>query len=93
MYVVIFKATVAELDEEYSSMAQQLHQLAFSKYGCVDFKAVTEGDQEIALSYWPSLQHIRDWKNDPVHRQAQAAGHDRWYSSYSVEVCELIRSR
>jgi len=93
MYVVIFKATVAELDDEYISMAQALKELAFSKYGCVDFTAVTEGDQEIAISYWPSLQHIRDWKNDPLHRKAQAAGGDRWYSSYSVEVCELISSR
>lgn len=93
MFVVIFKATVAETDDEYTSMAQELHQLAFSKYGCVDFKAVTEGDQEIAISYWPSLQHIRGWKNDPLHKKAQAAGRERWYSDYSVEVCELIHSR
>lgn len=93
MYVVIFKATVADLDDEYINMAQRLHQLAFSKYGCMGFKAVTEGDQEVALSYWPSLRHIHDWKNDSLHKQAQAAGRDRWYSSYSVEICEILDSR
>jgi heme-degrading monooxygenase HmoA len=90
MYLVIFKATTATLDEEYIDMAQELKKLAFSKYGCLDFTSVTEADQEIAISYWPSLQHIRDWKNDPSHRLAQIKGKDKWYSKFSVEICELV---
>jgi len=91
MYAVIFKATVAQLDEEYFRMAQKLRKLAFSKYGCLDFVAVTEGDEEIAVSYWETMQQIRDWKNDPEHRLAQQAGRNQWYKSYSVEICEVNR--
>lgn len=91
MYVVIFKATVAQFDDEYFQTAQSLKELAFSKYGCLDFVSVTEGDEEIAISYWETEQQIRDWKNDPVHKQAQVLGRERWYKSYSVEICELKR--
>ena len=91
MYAVIFKATIAEFDEEYFSMAQRLKELAFKKYGCQNFISVTEGDEEIAISYWESEQQILDWKNDPEHRRAQKRGRDRWYKSFSVEVCKIVR--
>jgi heme-degrading monooxygenase HmoA len=93
MYAVIFKATVAELDDEYLRTAQRLKTLAFDKYGCQDFVSVTEGNEEIAISYWEAEQQIRDWKNDPEHRLAQRMGRDKWYRSFSVETCEVIRKR
>lgn len=93
MYAVIFKATVAEFDEEYARMAERMKTLAFEKYGCRDFVSATEGDKEIAISYWDSEQQIRNWKNDPEHRVAQAKGRDRWYKSFSIEICEVLRSR
>lgn len=93
MYAVIFKATMAEVDDEYLATAQRLRELAFEKYGCVDFVAVAEGKEEIAVSYWETEQQIRDWKNDPEHRLAQGKGRDKWYTSFTVEVCEIIRKR
>ena len=92
MYAVIFKATFAHVDEEYSRMAQNLRDLAFNKYGCLDFVSVTEGNEEIAISYWETKQQIQDWKSDPQHRLAQQAGRDKWYEKYSVEICEVGRS-
>lgn len=91
MFAVIFKATVAEFDGEYYQTADALKELAFEKYGCLDFTSVTEGNQEIAISYWQTEQHIRDWKNDPQHRLAQARGREKWYQSFSVEICEVIK--
>ncbi len=93
MYAVIFKASVAELDEEYTHLAQRLKNLAFEKYGCRDFVSVTEGNEEIAISYWDTAQQIRDWKNDPEHRLAQTRGREKWYRSWRVEICEVIGRR
>ena len=93
MYAVIFKATMAELDDEYMQMAQRLKTLAFEKYGCLDFVSVNEGPVEIAISYWETQEQILDWKNDPEHRFAQARGRDKWYRSFSIEICEIIRKR
>ena len=93
MYAVIFKASVAVLDDEYLQMAQRLKALAFEKYGCLDFISVTEGSEEIAISYWETQQQIRDWKNDPEHKLAQGKGRDKWYRSFSIDICEVIRKR
>jgi len=92
MYVVIFKARIAEFDDEYFQTAAKLKELAFSKYGCIDFVSATEGNQEIAISYWQSEQQIHDWKNDPVHLLAQKNSCRKWYQSYRVEICKMKRS-
>ena len=92
MYVVIFKARIADFDEEYFRTAAKLKELAFSKYGCVHFVSAIEGKQEIAISHWHSEQQIRDWKNDPLHLRAQKNSRHKWYESYSVEICKVKRS-
>jgi heme-degrading monooxygenase HmoA len=79
MYVVIFRATIKKLDKEYRSLAEKMRELAFSKYGCIDFISITEGDQEIALSYWESEDQIKEWKEDNQHMQAQELGKREWY--------------
>ncbi len=91
MYAVIFKAEIAELDEEYSTTAARMRELALQNYGCLEFTACTEGRQEVAISYWPSQEHIQRWKQDPEHQAAQARGQDKWYRSYQVQVVELLR--
>jgi len=91
MYVVIFRATVRSLDEDYSRTAARMRELALSEFGCVGFHAVTEGKDEVALSYWPSEESIRAWKAHPEHVEAQRLGRERWYESYSVEVAEITR--
>ena len=90
MYAVIFKAQIYTLDEEYSETAKRMRELAMNEYGCTEFVACSEGDQEIAISYWPSKENIKAWKNNPEHQRAQAIGKARWYRSYSVEIVELL---
>lgn len=92
MYAVIFHAEIAQLDDEYFATAKQMRELAMANYGCLDFVATTEGNREIAISYWPSLDHIKHWKQNSDHLQAQQQGKSRWYKSYKVEVVELLRA-
>jgi heme-degrading monooxygenase HmoA len=91
MYVVIFRAKVRSLDPEYSRTADRMRELALSEFGCLEFHAVSEGDDEIALSYWPDEESIRRWKAHPEHVLAQKAGRERWYESYSVQIAEITR--
>ncbi|WP_205880095.1 antibiotic biosynthesis monooxygenase family protein [Lampropedia aestuarii] len=74
MYVVIFRAKVRILDEEYSKVANRMRELALTEFGCLDFHAVTEGNQEVALSYWPNEESIRAWKLHSEHLLAQRTG-------------------
>lgn len=92
MFVVIFRATVREFDATYSRMAERMRELALKEFGCLGFHAVTEGTQEVALSYWPDEAAIRAWKAHPEHLLAQQHGRDRWYTAYSVEVAEVRRA-
>ena len=92
MYVVIFKATVRTLDAAYSDMAARLRQTALNEFGCLAFEGVSEGDREIALSYWASLDDIQRWKQHAEHLTAQRLGCEAWYSAYSVEIARIERS-
>ena len=91
MFVVIFRATARHLDAEYNATAARMRELALTQFGCLDFTAVTEGNQEVALSYWPDEASIRTWKQHTDHLMAQQLGRERWYSGYSVEVAEIKR--
>lgn len=91
MYAVIFKARVAQLDDEYGPMATRLRNLALDQYGCREFVSATEGDFEIALSYWESEEQIRAWKQNAEHLVAQAFGRSKWYKAYSVQVVQILR--
>jgi len=92
MYAVIFKASTHNLDKEYFNMAKKMRDLAISEYGCKAFTAVTEGSEEIAISYWDSLEDIKKWKQNSEHLVAQELGKSKWYSEYSVEIVEVISS-
>lgn len=89
MYVVIFRAKAGQIDSQYNELAGKLRQRAISEFGCTDFVAVTEGEDEIALSYWQNEADILRWKQDTEHQLAQQIGRDRWYRYYSVEVCQM----
>ncbi|MBE0363872.1 hypothetical protein PULV_a1384 [Pseudoalteromonas ulvae UL12] len=91
MFVVIFRAKPGQQDQQYTEMVAKMRELAFEKYACLDFVAATEGEQEIAISYWPDEASILAWKNDPSHALAQSMGQNKWYQSYRVEVLELKR--
>jgi heme-degrading monooxygenase HmoA len=92
MYAVIFRAEVRELDAEYAVMAARMRDLAINEYGCVEFVACTEGNSEIAISYWESEEQIRQWKQNAEHLVAQQKGRAKWYKSYTVEVVEVVRA-
>ena len=91
MYAVIFKAEINKIDKSYSETALRMRELAINKYGCTEFVAVTEGNNEIAISYWETQEQIVKWKQDAEHLVAQEQGRSTWYKSYRVEVVEVIR--
>jgi len=90
MYAVIFRAKTKKLDKTYFETAKRMRELALNEYGCLEFTAVTEGVNEIAISYWDSLEQIKKWKQNSEHLLAQRLGQEKWYEDYSVEIVEVI---
>jgi len=89
MYAVIFRAKIAGLDEEYSRVAERMKELALEEYGCIEFISVTQGSEEIAISYWENEDQIRKWKSNSEHTIAQELGRSKWYESYTVQVVKV----
>ncbi len=92
MYAVIFRAKIAGLDEEYSRVAERMKELALGEYGCTEFVSVTQGREEIAISYWENQNQIQKWRSNSEHILAQELGRSKWYESYKVQVVEVIRA-
>jgi heme-degrading monooxygenase HmoA len=91
MFAVIFKAKINELDEKYSPLAEELRELAIREYGCLEFNSCTQGNSEIAISYWESEAQIRNWKINTQHLEAQKLGAFKYYDSYTVQIAEIKR--
>ena len=92
MIAVIFKATLADVDEDYFATAAQLRKIAMNDFNCQDFISVCQNNQEISISYWLNENDICNWKQHRDHLIAQSKGRDHWYQSYQIEVCEIQRS-
>ena len=90
MYAVIFKAEINKIDKLYSAIANRMRELAINEYGCIKFSSVTEGNNEIAISYWNTKEQIKEWKQNKEHLKAQELGKNKWYKTYSVEIVEVI---
>lgn len=91
-YVVIFKAQINLLDQNYIETAQYLREKALTQFNCQKFESICENDFEIALSYWNSLEDIHAWHKDAEHQAAQRIGKQQWYKNFRVEICEITRS-
>jgi heme-degrading monooxygenase HmoA len=91
MFAVIFRAEIKALDDNYAATALRLRTLAMDQYQCIEFVSCTEGNSELAVSYWPSREAIMAWRDDPEHRTAQQLGKSRWYSTYQVDIVEVLR--
>jgi heme-degrading monooxygenase HmoA len=91
MIVVIFRAKIRKLDDEYLATAARMRELALTEFSCLEFHALSEGDEEIALSYWPDEASIKAWREHPEHKEAQRRGQEKWYRSYRVELANISR--
>jgi heme-degrading monooxygenase HmoA len=91
MFAVIFRAQVNKLDDAYTKMVVQMREKAMSQYGCTELVSTTEGELEITISYWDSLEQIQAWKQDSDHQLAQQLGRSSWYKSYQVQVVDILR--
>ena len=43
----------------------------------------------ITVSYWDSLESIRQWREHAEHRLAQHNGKAKWYAEYRLRVCKV----
>ena len=89
-YAVIFTSTQQENIEGYSEMADKMETLAKQQNGYLGMDSA-KNDIGITVSYWKSLDAIKNWKQESEHLQAQQKGSTTWYSWYHVRICKVER--
>ena len=45
----------------------------------------------ITVSYWESLEAIKNWKNQAEHLFAQKKGREEWYAKYKIRIARVER--
>ena len=89
-YTVIFTSTRTEGDNGYSAMADRMVELAAEQEGFLGIDSARE-DIGITVSYWQSLDAIRNWKQNAEHLEAQRLGRESWYSDFMLRVAKVER--
>ena len=89
-YAVIFTSTRTQGDEGYADMSTRMVELAQQQPGYLGHESARDG-LGITVSYWQSLEDIRNWKMNTEHLLAQQYGKQKWYSTYKVRICKVER--
>lgn len=88
-YAVIFTSVRSEGDNGYGETAKQMLEMASTQPGFLGFETARQ-EIGISVSYWATLEAIREWKENVAHRQAQSRAKD-WYKAFRVRVCRVER--
>jgi heme-degrading monooxygenase HmoA len=89
-YAVIFTSTQNDDIVGYSEMAEKMETLAKQQKGFIGMDSV-RNEIGITISYWESLDAIKNWKQQSEHVDAQLKGRQNWYSWYHVRICKVER--
>jgi len=87
-YAVIFSSIRENDDSEYNVMAKKMDSMAKEQSGYLGFETVS-GEIGLSISYWESLEAIRQWKKNVDHLEAQNKGKTSWYKSYRVRITKV----
>lgn len=89
-YAVIFTSKRTSIDDGYLEMAKKMEDLAKLQSGFISVESA-RNETGITVSYWESLEAIRNWKSNLDHLFAQEKGKSIWYSYYKVRIAKVER--
>lgn len=89
-YAVIFTSLRTEGDDGYDAMSARMMDLVADQPGFLGAESARDG-VGITVSYWRDLASIKQWKAQAEHLQAQALGHQKWYSAFKTRITKVER--
>ncbi|WP_312472121.1 antibiotic biosynthesis monooxygenase [Neobacillus sp.] len=91
-YAVVFTSQRTDGDRGYGKMAEKMEELASQQQGFLGIESARDSRLGITVSYWESLEAIRNWKENSTHKFAQEKGKEEWYKNYTVRICKVERT-
>ncbi|MDB5131605.1 MAG: hypothetical protein JWR02_1354 [Mucilaginibacter sp.] len=89
-YAVIFTSLRTEGENGYNAMSEEMAALAKQQEGYLGIESA-RNELGITVSYWRSLEDIKNWKANTQHLFAQRQGREKWYEQYKVRICKVER--
>lgn len=89
-YAVIFTSQRTDGENGYGTMSDAMGKLARQQPGFLGVESARE-EIGITVSYWESLDAIKNWKANTSHLFAQKQGREKWYAHYKVRICKVER--
>jgi heme-degrading monooxygenase HmoA len=89
-YAVIFTSVKVQDAIGYSEMAEKMEALARVQEGFLGVESA-RNELGITVSYWDSLEAIKNWKHNLDHIDAQESGKLKWYENYTVRIALVER--
>ncbi len=89
-FAVIFASVRKPGDGSYDSMSDEIEALVRDEKGFLGMESVQDADGSgITVCYWRTIEDIKRWKDQALHREAQERGRLEWYSQYAVRIAEV----
>jgi len=89
-YAVIFTSLRTDIDDGYAITADRMVELAEQQPGFLGVESA-RNDLGITVSYWASLDDIKNWKHNAEHTIARNMGREKWYKSFKTRICRVER--
>ncbi|MDR7240565.1 antibiotic biosynthesis monooxygenase family protein [Neobacillus drentensis] len=90
-YAVIFSSQRTEGNNGYGEMADKMVELASKQKGFLGVESARDDVLGITVSYWDSLESIKNWKENAAHIVAQEKGKSIWYQGFALRVSKVER--
>lgn len=93
-FAVIFSFRLRDVDlSEYHRRSGLLMDKAMRLPGFYGEEAIRLEDRNgLTVSYWRSLEDIKEWRDDTQHKATRRLGTKNWYQQYDSRVVEIRRS-
>ncbi|MDH7789690.1 antibiotic biosynthesis monooxygenase [Ochrobactrum sp. AN78] len=96
MIAVIFEVWPAddERREQYLDIAASLRADLVKIDGFISierFQSLVEPEKLLSLSFWRDEDAVKQWRNLPTHRIAQAKGRGGVFENYRLRIAEVSR--
>ena len=90
-FAVIFTSQLSDMTEGYAEMSEKMVELTKQQEGFLRIDSA-RSDIGITVSYWESLESIKNWKLNAEHTMARNLGREQWYKSYDLKICKVVRA-
>jgi heme-degrading monooxygenase HmoA len=90
-FAVIFTSQRLDFEQDqYAVMADRMAELAAQQPGYLGIESARGVDGVgITVSYWESLEAIRQWRENAEHRIAQRLGKEKWYEWFRLRIARV----